>query len=135
MKTKNWKWQKLLGMTLLLGFGQMLLSCNGTPTPSELTARKVFENKGPVKSLINEGAIRVNSFKKTNGQMTEVNGAKMYKMEFEAEIESLKDDNWSGRKKVILESQQEHWCLNKLSVAGKQRMVMFTSCLSLLDGF
>lgn len=65
-------------------------------TPSEEAAKTVFVNMGGSgfdqwKSLIKIGKVKLTSFKKINGQMSEVNGVKVYAFEYETSAEMLED--------------------------------------------
>lgn len=67
----------------------LLSSCGRVSTPSEATARKVYESLN--KSQIEAGNLRVKNFKKTNGQTLDVLGHKIYKLEYEVQVERLNE--------------------------------------------
>lgn len=73
---------------ILLMIASALLSACGiinSSTPSESDGRAAFENQW--KEKLQDGSIKLLSFKKTNGQSAENMGIKFYNLEFEAEVE------------------------------------------------
>lgn len=60
----------------------ILYACSNNP--SEIDAKRVLENGA-------KGLCKIVSFKKINGQLGEMYGAKVYIIEYEAEIELVKD--------------------------------------------
>ncbi|MDI6729420.1 MAG: hypothetical protein QMD44_10915 [Thermodesulfovibrionales bacterium] len=77
-------------MWLYLGFFLIILMLIGCASkPSEADARKAYEDKNA--KLFKEGVIRINSFKKVNAIEGELFGVKFYKIEYDAEVEFLKD--------------------------------------------
>ena len=68
----------------------ILGACTGG-SPSEADARKEFENKSKWSYKIEKGIVKVLSFKKVNGQSGEAFGVKFYKMDYEAQLEFLKN--------------------------------------------
>lgn len=72
----------------------VLIGCGAAATPSEAIGRKVFEND--YATPVEKGVLKINSFKKINGQSYEILGVKGYKLEFEAEVEYLQDVKGQG---------------------------------------
>lgn len=75
-------------------------------TPSEADARKVYENEQHDDqnfAVINADIAKVRSFKKTNGQMREQSGRKVYAFDYEVELECLRefDNRMPGSSKGI----------------------------------
>lgn len=70
----------------------ILSGCTGG-SPSESDARQVFEfeNNGYWSYQIKSGVVKVLSFKKVDGQSGEAFGVKFYKMDYEAQLEYLKN--------------------------------------------
>jgi hypothetical protein len=77
-----------------------LAACTGgtADTPSTADAQKAFEEiyteegRSPTPGGgVSTPGVRVQSFKKTNGQAQEIFGAKAYTMEYEAKVELLED--------------------------------------------
>ena len=87
----------------IIAFGIILLgmfafaACSSLPSESD--AEQVFANKW--KKKIDQGIVRINSFEKTNGQESEVSGVKIYEIEYQAELEYLKDNKPALLKKAI----------------------------------
>jgi hypothetical protein len=78
-----------LALTVLLSFS-LLAACSKTASnPDESIGRQVFQNLN--KKGVEQNIIKINSFKKTNGQSYEMLGVKHYKLDYEAEIEYLED--------------------------------------------
>ncbi|MBL4734330.1 MAG: hypothetical protein JKY18_03145 [Flavobacteriales bacterium] len=87
--------------TIALGiilFGMLVFS-SCSSLPSEGDAQLVFENRWRKK--IDEGVLRINSFEKVNGQESEVSGVQIYEIEYQAEIEYLKDNKPDFLKKAV----------------------------------
>ncbi len=68
----------------------LLGGCTGG-TPSEGDGKREFENKSKWSYQIKNGVAKVLSFKKVNGQAGEFMGVKFYKMDYEAQLEFLKN--------------------------------------------
>jgi len=66
-------------------FASMLIGCFGVSSPTESDARAVLENQ--LGKSFQDGTIKIKSFKKVNGLLREFGGAKIYTLEYEAEIE------------------------------------------------
>jgi len=71
-----------IAVSLLTAF---LTGCFGNSSPTESDARSVLENQ--FGKRLQDGTIRINSFKKVNGLSREIAGTKVYTLEYEAEIE------------------------------------------------
>lgn len=69
----------------------ILAGCSGPPSESD--GRNALEEKIRANS---NGLIRLASFQKTNGIAQEIEGMKLYEMEYTADIEFLEDCVWSG---------------------------------------
>ena len=86
-----------------ISFGIILLGTLLFPAcstlPSENDAEDVFGNRW--KNKIDRGEVRINSFDKINGQELEILGVKIYKIEFEVEMEYLKDNKPEFLKKAV----------------------------------
>lgn len=76
---------RIFCLALLCAF----LACNTPSFPTETDGKKVIENQIVAKGQTN--TVRVNSFRKLNGRISEFNGAKTYSLEYEAEFEYLRD--------------------------------------------
>jgi hypothetical protein len=76
---------------MLLGcLGAALSGCSGPPSVSD--GRQVIEDRIKRDS---EGRIRLVQFLKTNGQLVELMGVKVYTLEYETEIEFLEACKWN----------------------------------------
>jgi hypothetical protein len=67
----------------------MISGCSPSPTPSE--GRRVIEDRIANES---QGRIALFDFQKDNGMQGEINGFKIYKLEFTANIEFVQDCKW-----------------------------------------
>ena len=76
---------RIICLALLCAF----LACNTASFPTEADAKKVLENQIVAKGQTD--TVRVNIFRKLKGQISEFNGAKTYTLEYEAELEYLRD--------------------------------------------
>lgn len=77
-------------LCVMLTITSVLLSaCSGTPSESD--GRAFFENHW--KEAIQNGTVKVSSFKKVNGQSGEMMGIKFYRLAYEAKIEYPKGLN------------------------------------------
>jgi hypothetical protein len=63
----------------------------GGGLPTEEQAREKFINSGAYSRMFKNGVVKLNAFKKTNGQAREQSGVKVYLFMYEAEIEYLKN--------------------------------------------
>jgi len=72
----------------------LMVGC-GSSVPSEMNARTVLENQ--MKSDIQDGTVRIFSFKKVNGQLLDIDGIKVYNLEYEMKIEFPKGIYAFGR--------------------------------------
>ena len=79
-------------LLLALGICAVLSGCSGPPSASE--GRQAIE--GRIKGQ-SEGRIRLVKFQKTNGQLAEVMGVKVYTLEYETEMEFLEACKWNIR--------------------------------------
>jgi hypothetical protein len=79
----------IMGFALVIGLN--LLGCKGigVDRPTEEQGKAAILNT--IKEEDHAGAIKLLSFRKTNGQDQEHSGVKMYKMEYECEIEFTRD--------------------------------------------
>ncbi len=77
--------------TIVAFFMMILLTSCGFSNPSESDARDVFEKK--YEQEIKDGTIKINKFKKVDGQSAELAGVKFYTLKYEAEIEYPKGLN------------------------------------------
>ena len=77
---------------LLIGLGITLVGCSGPPSEGE--GKQAIENRIKNQS---DGRMRVVKFQKTNGQLAEVMGVKVYTLEYETEIEFLEACKWNIR--------------------------------------
>ena len=77
---------------LLACLGAALSGCSGPPSANE--GRQAIEDRIKRDS---GGRIRLVQFQKTNGQLAEVMGVKVYSFEFETEIEFLEACKWNIR--------------------------------------
>lgn len=68
----------------------LLSGCTGG-TPSEADARQEFGKESKWSYEIKNGVVKVLSFKKVNGQAMEFMGVKFYEMDYEAQLEFLKN--------------------------------------------
>lgn len=74
---------------LTFSFCAFFSGCSSNPSPSD--------GQQAVQARINQdaqGRIKLNSFRKTNGQLAEVMGVKVYGLEFEAKIEFTENCKW-----------------------------------------
>lgn len=76
-----------LGLVLLCA---LLDGCSGPP--DEATGRRAIEDRIAAQS---QGRIRLNSFKKVNGQSAEINSVKVYTLEYEATIDFQQQCRWN----------------------------------------
>jgi len=79
----------LLG-TIALFLVFLFSACSAKP--SEADGKKAFEDGSYFRRDLKEGSVAIKGFKKVNGQTMEAFGVKLYKMEYEAEIEYLKEE-------------------------------------------
>ena len=96
----------------------LLGGCAGS-SPSEADAREVLEKNSAWSRGIQEGAIKVISFKKVDGQTMEIYGVKHYEMDYVVQLQVLKDssDGWtvSGGKtrtyagRISFEKTEKGW--------------------------
>src|ERR1035441_2985112 len=75
---------------LALGICAVFSGCSGSPSVSEGSQAVEDRIKGQ-----SEGRIRLVQFRKTNGQLAEVMGVKVYTLEYETEIEFLEACKWN----------------------------------------
>lgn len=107
----------------------VLLSACGSSTPSEANAKSELEKGASGTAFdgyVNNGMIKVDSLVKVNGQAGEVNGIKMYTIEYKADLIFLKD---VPRNNYCLESM-EGYCGgskagDKVTVSGKRYTMEF----------
>jgi len=97
----------------------LLGGCTGG-TPSEADARQEFEKKSNWSYQIQHGMAKVLSFKKVNGQSGETFGVKFYMMDYQAQLEFLKN---TPRRIGCLEVMEGdcggHKVGNKITVSGQ----------------
>jgi hypothetical protein len=75
---------RIVSLVLLCAF----FACNMSSTPTEADGKKVVENK---LAAAQPDTFRVINFRKLNGQMSEVAGVKNYSLEYEVELELMRD--------------------------------------------
>ncbi len=75
--------------TSALGFNALLTGCSSSPTTSdgEQAIQQRIKNEA-------RGRIKLVEFHKTDGQSAEVNGVKLYTLEYDAEVEFLEACKW-----------------------------------------
>ncbi len=88
MKTQ--KPVRQLASVSLLFLALSLIGCS-EPAPTKADALVVFKQATRWASLLGDKTIKINSFKISGGGTQKISGLTLYKMDFAAEIEYLKD--------------------------------------------
>lgn len=85
-------------MTIITGFaiaiGLTLVGCKGRSVDRPSEEQTKIAILGAIKAHDQAGTVKLLNFHKTNGQVQELNGVRLYKMEVECEIEFTRDCAW-----------------------------------------